>query len=146
MTWTEPPSPAATQHRDTVSPADSLSLELSTEHAPESQARVWMSGTLLTPSGVGWHCFSMAKRLSYRLQFPASCILSLSGMTGWPKVALGCPTMLHGMFKASRAQVVRYDHTSHQKTPESSVVCWVVADGQPNWHVPTPKGNTENTH
>lgn len=76
-----------------------------TVHAPESQGldvrhasqTKWSGMTLL------FH----GKELSFnRLQFPASCILSLSRMADWSKVALGCSTVLLGMFKASRAQVV----------------------------------------
>lgn len=44
-------------------------------------------------NGAGWHCSSMG---------PGD-YTSFSGKAGWVKVALGCPAVLLGMFKASRA-------------------------------------------
>lgn len=65
-----------------------------------------MSGTHLTqPKWSGMALLFHRQEVSWRLQLPANCIPSLSGKAGWVKVALGCPPVLLGMFKAFRAQV-----------------------------------------
>lgn len=75
-----------------------------TEHAPYSQPRVEMSGLTL-PKRSGVALLFHGQEVPWRLQLPASCIPALSGKAGWVKVVLGCPAVLLGMCKASRAQV-----------------------------------------